>query len=338
MDTDGPGSTTDTEPDPTTAATATDVCSDGGRNPMPVLPASASPGHVVLPTARALPQITLRLPAPPATAHQPADGARTPAATDTPLPEIDFPKDRPLISVLGTVEITGARGTVDSNRRTRATELAAFLVLHPGATAPQIDEVLSPRGGLTSPNTRNTRLRDVRRWLGTDDNGQQYFRRMTKHADGHRLVDVECDWAQFQLLHDVSLQVPREQGQVLLRRALELVRGRPFSGVSSTYYSWAEPIVEEINDKVTNSAALLADWCLEAGDGRSALWAAGRGLDVAREREELWRHRFRALALLGDHDGLERSIQRLETLLVDHGWAMEEETADIIRMVQATRR
>ncbi|GGT58885.1 hypothetical protein GCM10010271_72850 [Streptomyces kurssanovii] len=96
--------------------------------------------------------------------------------------------------------------------------------------------------------------------------------------------------------------------------------------------------MEEINDKVTNSAALLADWCLEAGDGRGALWAAGRGLDVAREREELWRHRFRALALLGDHDGLERSIQHLETLLVDHGWAMEEETADIIRMVQATRR
>ncbi|MEV8486932.1 hypothetical protein AB0467_33630 [Streptomyces sp. NPDC052095] len=160
---------------------------------MPVLPASASPGRVVLPAARALPQITLRLPAPPATAQQPSDGALTPAATDTPLPEIDFPKDRPLISVLGTVEITGARGTVDSNRRTRATELAAFLVLHPGATAPQIDEVLSPRGGLTSPNTRNTRLRDVRRWLGTDDNGQQYFRRMTKHADGHRPVDVECE-------------------------------------------------------------------------------------------------------------------------------------------------
>ncbi|MET9734562.1 LysM peptidoglycan-binding domain-containing protein [Streptomyces sp. NPDC006458] len=325
------GSTTDA--DPTTVATARDARSDGGRNAVPVLPAAASPGHVVLPTAHALPQITVRLPAP-----QSADGARTPAATCTPLPEIDFPEDRPLISVLGTVEITGACGTVDSNRRTRATELAAFLVLHPGATAPQIDEVLSPRGGLTSPNTRNTRLRDVRRWLGTDDNGQQYFRRMTKHADGHRLVDVECDWAQFQLLHDVALQVPREQGPVLLRRALELVRGRPFSGVSSTYYGWAEPIVEEINDKVTNSAALLADWCLEAGDGRGALWAARRGLDVAREREELWRHRFRALALLGDHDGLEEAIQRLETLLADNGWAMEEETAEAIRMVQATRR
>lgn len=334
-DTNGPGNTTGAEPGPTTT---TDAGSDGGRNAAPVLPASASPGLVVLPAARALPQITVRLPAPHVTAHQLAEGARTPAATDTALPEIDFPADRPLISVLGAVEITGARGTVDSNRRTRATELAAFLVLHPGATAPQVDEVLSPRGGLTNPNTRNTRLRDVRRWLGTDDNGQQYFRRMTKHTDGHRLVDVECDWAQFQLLHDIALQVPRGQGQVLLRRALDLVRGRPFSGVSSTYYSWAEQIVEEINDKVTNSAALLADWCLEAGDGQGALWAAGRGLDVAREREELWRHRFRALALLGDHDGLERSIQRLETLLVDHGWAMEEETADTIRMVLATRR
>ncbi|MFC9734262.1 LysM peptidoglycan-binding domain-containing protein [Streptomyces roseolus] len=321
--------------DPADADTA--AGSGAAPTPVTILPASASPGHVVLPAARALPQITVRLPAASTTPPQPAEAATSTDGAGAELPEIVFPQGQPLISILGTVEITGARGTVDSNRRTRATELAAFLVLNPGATAPQIDEVLSPRGGLTSPSTRNTRLRDVRRWLGTDDEGQPYFRRMAKHTDGHRLVGVECDWIQFQLLHDAALQLPRPQGQVLLRRALELVRGRPFSGVSSTYYSWAEPIIEEINDKVVNSAALLADWCLETGDGRGALWAAGRGLDVAREREELWRHRFRALALLGDHDGLEQSIQRLETLLTDHGWAMEEETADTIRVVQATR-
>ncbi|MER6476901.1 LysM peptidoglycan-binding domain-containing protein [Streptomyces filamentosus] len=304
-------------PDSGTAGTAAGA--DGATGAVPVLPASTSPGHVVLP------------------APQPESAADDDGSGDAELPEIVFPEDRPLIGILGTVEVTGARGTVDSNRRTRATELAAFLVLNPGATAHQVDEVLSPRGGLTSPSTRNTRLRDVRRWLGNDDDGQPYFRRMAKHSDGHRIVGVECDWIQFQLLHDAALQLPRAQGQALLRRALELVRGRPFSGVSSTYYSWAEPVVEEINDKVVNAAALLADWCLEAGDGRGALWAAGRGLDVAREREELWRHRFRALALLGDHDGLEQSIQRLETLLTDHGWAMEEETVDTIRMVQATR-
>ncbi|MFF2779486.1 LysM peptidoglycan-binding domain-containing protein [Streptomyces sp. NPDC058052] len=319
-DATGSVSTTDTEADMDAGTAGRD---GGAAATVPVLPASVSPGHVVLPAARPLPHITVRLPA---------------ASTDTAgPPEIDFPQDQPLISILGAVEITGARGTVDSNRRTRATELAAFLVLNPGATAPQIDEVLSPRGGLTSPSTRNTRLRDVRRWLGNDDEGQPYFRHMAKHTDGHRLAGVECDWIQFQLLHDVALQLPRAQGQVLLRRALELVRGRPFSGVSSTYYGWAEPIVEEINDRVINSAALLADWCLEAGDGRGALWAAGRGLEVAREREELWRHRFRALALLGDHGGLEQSVQRLETLLAEHGWAMEEETAGTIRMVQATR-
>ncbi|MFE1347479.1 LysM peptidoglycan-binding domain-containing protein [Streptomyces sp. NPDC058757] len=318
-------------PDSGTAGTAAGA--GDATDAVPVLPASASPGHVVLSAARALPQITVRLPAASTTPPEPAnDDGRNPE-----LPKIVFPQDQPMISILGTVEITGARGTVDSNRRTRATELATFLVLHPGATAPQVDEVLSPRGGLTSPSTRNTRLRDVRRWLGNDDEGQPYFRRMAKHADGHRIIGVECDWLQFQLLHDAALQLPRAQGQVLLRRALELVRGRPFSGVSSTYYSWAEPVVEEINDKVVNAAALLADWLLETGDGRGALWAAGRGLNVAREREELWRHRFRALALLGDHDGLEQSIQRLETLLTDHGWAMEEETTATIRMVQTTR-
>ncbi|MGW6564946.1 LysM peptidoglycan-binding domain-containing protein [Streptomyces sp. NPDC054975] len=297
----------------------------------------------VLP-ARALPQISLRLPAPaPAlgdvTLQSPTDAAEAAGpATAAEIPDIDFPDDRPLVKILGSVEVTGARGTVDSNRHTRALELAAFLVLHPGATAPQVDEVLSPRGGLTNPKTRNTRLRDVRRWLGLDDEGEPFFRRMTKHADGHRLVGVECDWIQFQLLHDIALQVPRPQGVVLLHRALDLVRGRPFSGVSSTYYSWAEPIVEDINDMVVNSASMLANWYLEAGNGRGALWAAGRGLEVAREREELWRHRFRALALLGDRSGLGDAIRRLETLLVDNGWAMEEETAETIRMAQVTRR
>ncbi|MFF6903710.1 LysM peptidoglycan-binding domain-containing protein [Streptomyces hydrogenans] len=325
-------------PDSGTAGTAAGA--GGATAAVPVLPASAFPSHVVLPAARNLPQITVRLPA---STTEPEPTSATDASADTGADgrdaavEIVFPEGQPLVSILGTVEVTGARGTVDSNRRTRATELAAFLVLNPGATAHQIDEVLSPRGGLTSSSTRNTRLRDVRRWLGNDDDNKPYFRRMAKHTDGHRIVGVECDWIQFQLLHDAALQLPRAQGQALLHRALELVRGRPFSGVSATYYSWAEPVVEEINDRVVNAAALLADWCLEAGDGRGALWAAGRGLDVAREREQLWRHRFRALALLGDHDGLEQSIQRLETLLTDHGWAMEEETADTIRMVQATR-
>ncbi|MFB8080115.1 LysM peptidoglycan-binding domain-containing protein [Streptomyces sp. NPDC056013] len=311
-------------------------------NTVTVLPASATPGQVILPALRTLPQVSIRLPAPLAEAPE----CRTPPestppsddATEAELPDIDFPQNQPVINILGPVEISGARGTVDSNRRTRAMELAAFLVLHPGATAPQIDEVLSPRGGLTNPKTRNSRLRDVRRWLGLDDEDQPFFRRMAKHADGHRLVGVECDWTQFQLLHDVALQVPRPHGQALLRRALELVRGRPFSGVNSTYYGWAEPIVEDINDKVVNSSSLLANWYLVAGDGPGALWAASRGLEVAREREELWRHRFRALALLGDHSGLEDAVQRLEALLVDHGWAMEEETTETIRMVQATRR
>ncbi|MFG2645917.1 LysM peptidoglycan-binding domain-containing protein [Streptomyces sp. NPDC048370] len=340
--------TTKVAGDTSAPAGAADVKTAGaeGTNTsvVPIPPSSATPGHAVRHASRALPQISIRLPAPSSvqgdvTPQSPAEAGKAAGpATPAEDPGIDFPEDRPLVKILGTVEVTGARGTVDSNRHTRALELAAFLVLHPGATAPQVDEVLSPRGGLTNPKTRNTRLRDVRRWLGLDDEGEPFFRRMAKHADGHRLVGVECDWIQFQLLHDIALQVPRAQGVVLLHRALELVRGRPFSGVRSTYYSWAEPIVEEINDTVVNSASMLANWHLEAGNGRGALWAAGRGLEVAREREELWRHRLRALALLGDHSGLEDAIRRLETLLVDNGWAMEEETAETIRMAQVTRR
>ncbi|MFD6243427.1 MULTISPECIES: hypothetical protein [Streptomyces] len=144
-----------------------------------------------------------------------------------------------------------------------------------------------------------------------------------------------CDWDAFQNLaaaHTGDLAERQER----LRRAL--VRGRPFSGVPARRYSWSEDIVQEIITAVVHVADELADLRLRESDGRGALWAATRGLQVAREAEQLWRQRFRAHALLGEERELEAATRSMEAILLDLGYAMEAETSDTLRLLQMAKR
>ncbi|WP_331736178.1 bacterial transcriptional activator domain-containing protein [Streptomyces sp. NBC_00057] len=119
----------------------------------------------------------------------------------------------------------------------------------------------------------------------------------------------------------------------MLRQALELVHGRPFSGIPSRRYAWAESLAQEMTSAIVDAADDLADRYLARGDARNALWAATRGLTVAREMEYLWRHKFRALSLLGEEAALESSIRQLDELLLELGSSMDEETEQVLRLL-----
>ncbi|MEU3181390.1 LysM peptidoglycan-binding domain-containing protein [Streptomyces albidoflavus] len=270
-----------------------------------------------VPAAPALPRVSVRLPEP---------------ETAVAVPDAD-----PVVRVLGPVALTGARGQIQSNRETVALELAAWLVLHPGATSHQIDEVLAPNGR-SNRDTRNSRLRELRKWLGEREDGTLYLPLLASQPDRRfRLQHVTCDWDAFQNLaadHTGDLADRQER----LHRALDLVRGRPFSGIPARRYSWSEDIVQEIITAVVHVADELADLRLRESDGRGALWAATRGLQVAREAEQLWRQRFRAHALLGEERELEAAIRSMEAMLLDLGYAMEAETSDTLRLLQMAKR
>ncbi|MFI8200795.1 LysM peptidoglycan-binding domain-containing protein [Streptomyces sp. NPDC085942] len=286
------------------------------RKPSPA--AAASPSDVVLPAVVSAPRVSARIPLP----------------TE---PEQDA---APVARVLGPVDVQGARGTVASNRRTLALELTVWLALHPGATNHQIDEVLAP-GGRVTRDTRNSRVGDVRRWLGADADGNRYLPHVSTQPDKlYRLAaDVDCDWTRFQhLVAQSHATADAERGRRLLHQALDLVAGRPFSGIPPRRYVWAEPLVQDMISAIVDAADDLAAQYLDQGDGRGALWAAARGLDAAREVESLWRHKFRALALLGDDNGLETAVRQLEALLLDLGCTMSEETGAVLQALQATRR
>ncbi|MGY3056748.1 nucleoid-associated protein YgaU [Streptomyces sp. TE3672] len=306
-----------------------------GPEPLPT--ASPSPGTPVLPSLSSpAPRVSSRIPTP--AGPEEVTPARDAAV---PLPEqpagagagADSRPDRPLVQVLGTVDLLGVNGTIKSNRRTLALEMTAWLVLHPGANHHQLDEVLAP-GGIVTRDTRNTRLGDVRRWLGADAQGNKHLPHVSTQPDKlYRLAGVDCDWDRFQQLAQSGRTADGPAGEQLLRQALELVHGRPFSGIPSRRYAWAESLAQEMISSIVDTADDLAERYLARGDARNALWAATRGLDVAREIECLWRHKFRALSLLGEEAALESSVRQLDELLLELGSSMDEETEQILRLL-----
>ncbi|MFE6153643.1 LysM peptidoglycan-binding domain-containing protein [Streptomyces sp. NPDC057889] len=314
---------------------ATEAAEPSAEEAGPAVPQTdaTSPSHLVLPATTATTRVNARLPAPVSPALQ--EPALT-STVDSPQPPADEDAGGgPLVRVLGPVNVTGARGHIESNRRTVATELVSWLALRTdGATRHELDEVIAPGGGRVENNTRNGRVREVRRWLG-----DEYYPKLNEQPDRkHRLVGVACDWHQF---HDLTTQAARaggDEGRAMLRRALDLVQGRPFTGIPPRRYVWAEALTQNMISAVVDAADDLAARCLAARDPRGALWASGRGLDTAREREVLWRHRFEALAQLGAHDELEAAIQQLNQYLLDADLPMERETEETIRRLDAVRR
>ncbi|NEE25409.1 LysM peptidoglycan-binding domain-containing protein [Streptomyces sp. SID7982] len=269
----------------------------------------------------------------------PAARAHTRVSVRLPEPEpAESPDAGPVVRVLGPVALTGAHGQIQSNRETVALELAAWLVLHPGATSHQIDEVLAPNGRVTR-DTRNSRIRELRKWLGAHEDGGLYLPLLTSQSDRRfRLEHVACDWTDFQQLVADHPGDPSDRPE-RLREALDLVRGRPFSGVPARRYSWSEDLAQEMITAVVHAADELADLRLRESDGRGALWAATRGLQVAREAEQLWRQRFRAHALLGEDRELEAAIRSMESMLLDlGGYSMEAETSDTLQLLQMAKR
>ncbi|GAB7036012.1 LysM peptidoglycan-binding domain-containing protein [Streptomyces sp. NPDC021749] len=240
----------------------------------------------------------------------------------------------PDILLLGPVSLTGATGRYDSAREAPSTELAVFLYLNPDVDHHAIDAALWPTSTVNK-SMRTSVVSRLRSWLGQDADGRYYFPRL-QDTEGHRyrLSGVTCDWTRFQRfaaagLHDVS-----EDGDLALRRALSLVRGRPFSAVDRQRYSWAEPLMQGMCEAIVDVALELSDRLREAGDITGALWAANRGLLAAEESEPLHRAVFRAHHKAGDTAALREAAARLVRIndqIGGEGVDMDTETAQLLR-------
>ncbi|WP_336054024.1 LysM peptidoglycan-binding domain-containing protein [Streptomyces sp. CA2R101] len=241
----------------------------------------------------------------------------------------------PDILLLGPVSLTGATGRYDSARAAPSTELAVFLYLNTDVDHHAIDAALWPTSTVHK-SMRTSVVSRLRSWLGQDADGAYYFPRL-QDTEGHRYrlsPSVGCDWTRFQRFAAAGLHDTSEDGDLALRRALSLVRGRPFSAVDRQRYSWAEPLMQEMCEAIVDVALELSDRLREAGDTTGALWAANCGLLAAEESEPLHRAVFRAHHKAGDTTALREAAARLVRIndeLGGEGVDMDAETAQLLR-------
>ncbi|MFB7896027.1 LysM peptidoglycan-binding domain-containing protein [Streptomyces xiamenensis] len=246
------------------------------------------------------------------------------AATEVGVPPAK--EEAPMVRLLGAVDITGARGKVESSRRRTLLETGAWIALNPNAPLQAMNEALWPGDAVVDRHKRNPRISKLRSWLGRNEAGELYL----PHGLYAFSDEVKCDWDVFQELVAAAGRASGPDAEGLLHEALRLVRGRPFAGIERRRYTWAEHVMQDMVSGVVDAAVELAEYHMSCGSPRAALWAATKGLEAAEESEQLHRIVFRAHHALRDREGLERAAARLDMLLSVWEVDMEDSTSQLL--------
>lgn len=228
-----------------------------------------------------------------------------------PVPDVDHPPI--LVRVLGSVEVDGAA----EFKRAKSRELVIYLAMHPnGVGESELDEALWGSSGarVIASSTRDSTVSVARTAVGGA------ARLLPAQGQGREKryqlgPEVQSDWSQFCALHRYGRE---HRSPDALRQALGLVRGRPFEAVvSGRTYSWihTEGHGRHIEAEVADAADLAAFLYLEAGDARSARWAARQGLMAEPYTERLWVRLMEAADAIGESQEIERIMDEMDVVL-----------------------
>jgi nucleoid-associated protein YgaU/DNA-binding SARP family transcriptional activator len=232
------------------------------------------------------------------------------------------------IKMLGHITLEGARGSCEPSRQARLTELAAYLALHPGASHTDIDDAIWPnRTKNDNTATRHPVSTRLRAWLGTADDGAEFFPRHQNEDRGYRLHDVTTDIAQWDaLIRSRPFAASTED----LTTALQLVHGRPFTGPRIRYYGWAETVKHRLIAEIVDASYELARRHYMSSHWRDAERALAIGLDIEPAQERL--HRLRILTCHEARDIAARgeAIDRMRAVMDELDLPLEPETEDLL--------
>ncbi|MEZ0067158.1 nucleoid-associated protein YgaU [Streptacidiphilus sp. MAP12-20] len=261
------------------------------------------------------------VPAPPRPQPQPTPhgSASAPVEYGEPLPQQRLPTDpwilallatppgsatpaNPQLRIIGPVELVGAAGPVEPERRAALIEAAARRALGPA------------QGAYVSADA----IGRLREWLGDGPEG--------------RPVNLRCDWDDFQALCARGLSDNGASGDTALARALALVRGAPFAEAA---YPWAEALRRGITTAVVDVAHELTLRRLRARDHRGGEGAAVRGLVADPDAELLLRDLICLYADSGSGQQLQRTVARLESKAARTGFPLEPESAALLDELRA---
>ena len=207
---------------------------------------------------------------------------------------------RPRVAILGPVHVNAAGEQPDERLRFYS-EIVVYLAQRGqrGATGDKIDDNLWAEQQI-NPRTRRVALSKVRRWLGEDADGQQWLPLNLGNDRLYRLrPGILMDWQLFRRLRARG-EAHGPDGATDLRRALELVRGKPLDGATSGYpagqripYAWLpRSDIQPYNlaSAIVDTAHELAELRLASGDTTGARWATERAwtADPARADDHPW--------------------------------------------------
>lgn len=241
----------------------------------------------------------------------------------------------PRVLLLGQVRVIATNGTADPSRISQLTALAALLTLRPEPDPRDVDAVLAPspfyvpapghasaQGSLRGRASALSKLRD---WLGQAPDGS-----LCLPPAGWRLHPaVTSDWADFQELYRQGMNHRTPAADAALRRALDLVRGRPFDSAYGLY-PWAEPYRQDMISAIIDASHELAKRRLAGGDYSGCEAALHSGLAAVPEAEILHRGLMVLYATTGQRDHLAATINLLAQVNASLGCDFSPETVALI--------
>jgi DNA-binding SARP family transcriptional activator len=190
------------------------------------------------------------------------------------------------IDVLGSLHIIpSSSGGSDPLRA-----LIAYLALHDDRpqSADEIRSAMWPEVNTVTTVTQKTFLNYVsraRQFVGVEHLPE------SQNGSGYTLNNATSDWREFRSLAQAADQATRIQAVALRRQALQLVRGNPFEGETSSFYLWVttQKYTANMIVGVCQVAEKLQSDSVLAGDLDGAEWAIRQALKLAPTEMPLWR-------------------------------------------------
>ncbi|MET9468891.1 bacterial transcriptional activator domain-containing protein [Streptomyces sp. NPDC006544] len=233
------------------------------------------------------------------------------------------------IDTLGTLRITGGSGSVHAHTP-RTTAVAALIHLRPGRSAEYLCQTMDPVNPW-NVRTLHSRLSELRTAIGLTHDGLPLLPR-PKDGSGYRFHPaVTSDWDLFKQLASRGLAAGPPAGVADLEEAMALVRGKPFEGRN---LPWAEPVIQEILSKITDTAHTLARWHTDSDtpDLDAARRTILHALEIEDTSEILYRDLLKIEQAADNTTALRKTVARLQHMARTYDITLDtltEETIDL---------
>jgi hypothetical protein len=178
------------------------------------------------------------------------------------------------VVLLGRPSVSGW----ESEPRQRSVEIVCYLAVHDGpVTGERLRDSIFPAG--FKPTSLRQAVSRTRTALGRAADGAPHILPASRDGSYELGPGVRSDVQRFQALVAAARHAPDACEVPLLRTALALVKGPPFSDCPAGGYGWAssEGISYALERMIVDAAHRLSELAFATGDARLAEWASRQG-------------------------------------------------------------